>query len=132
MAGNNEIYIPGYRIIMRPLYLLLLLLQRSREEETQKESISFQKHRSRLKSERGTKEKRPSNEKEWRRVYTYAVVYPRNRRCVINENEKRKKKVLQYDLGKTFVFPQWTLLFLLPYNIIYRLVPSSFFRVFLF
>jgi len=62
-------YIPGYRIIMRPL--LLLLLQRLREEETQKESISFQKHRSRLKSERGTKEKRPSNEKEWRRVYTY-------------------------------------------------------------
>lgn len=29
----------------------------------QKESISFQKHRSRLKSERGTKEKRQSNEK---------------------------------------------------------------------
>lgn len=24
-------------------------------------------------------------------IYTYAVVYARNRRCVINENEKRKK-----------------------------------------
>lgn len=86
----------------------------------QKESISFQKHRSRLKSERGTKEKRPSNEKEWRRVYTYirSGIYACNRRCVINENEEREKNVLQYDLGKTFVFPQWTLLFLLSYNII--------------
>lgn len=40
-----------------------------RARGTQKESISFQKLlRSRLKSERGTKEKRPSNEKERKRV----------------------------------------------------------------
>jgi hypothetical protein len=38
------------------------------EEGAQKESISFQKHRSRLKSECGTKEKRQSNEKEKKRV----------------------------------------------------------------
>jgi len=73
MAGNNEIYIPtgGYRIII--CARLGRDCSDGGREETQKESISFQKHRSRLKSERGTKEKRPSNEKEWRSVYIYYI-----------------------------------------------------------
>lgn len=93
MAGNNEIY-TGIQNYYTPV-----AAAKSEGEETQKESISFQKHRSRLKSERGTKEKRPSNEKEWRRVY----IYTRNR-SVINENEERKKVLQYYDLGKTLVF----------------------------
>jgi len=138
------------------------LLQRrgwEEKEETQKESISFEKHRSRLKSERGTKEKRPSNEKEWRGVYKYihswyTAVHTLQRYTRVTgvvllmkmkrERERREwdrgKNVLQYDLGKTLVFPQWTLLFLLPYIIqslynivcIYRLVPSSFSEYFYF
>lgn len=56
------------------------------ERGTQKESISFQKHRSRLKSERGTKEKRPSNEKERKRVGTHAA-------CVVLLMKMNKKKI---------------------------------------
>jgi len=65
-------------------------------------------------------------------IYIHTQWYTRVTGVVLLMKMKREKKVLQYDLGKTFVFPQWTLLFLLPYNIIYRLVPSSFSEYFYF